>query len=298
MRKIDYYQLGATLYIPILHKNLEAILKRKKYPFLKSVVICLEDSTALCDVANGMIILKDIIKNLQVTDLKVFIRPRNIANLQEMLLFENIDSVDGFALAKFDTSNISQYLSIFIKENHFYLMPILESKDVFNIQKLSDILKELEPFNDRILVIRIGGEDILSMLNTLRDCNKTIYEIMPLYLVLSNIINIFKPNGFNISSTVYSCFGDLETLKRELVSDGEHQIFNKTSIHPKQIELIQDSYKISSDELYIANKLLNEESAIFSYNDRMYEKTTHSNWAKSIMKRYENYGMKEEKNAK
>ena len=295
MRKINYYQLGATLYIPILNKNLEAILQREKYPFLKSIVICLEDSTALCDVENGMKILKTIIKNLQITDLKVFIRPRDIANLQKILQFENIDSIDGFALAKFDTSNLSQYLSIFRNENHFYLMPILETKDVFNIQKLSDILKELEPFKDRILVVRIGGEDILSMLNTLRDCNKTIYEIMPLYLVLSNIINIFKPNGFNISSTVYSCFGDLDTLKRELISDGEHQIFNKTSIHPKQIELIQESYKITQDDLYIANRLLNEESAIFSHNNRMYEKTTHSNWAKSIVKRYENYGLKEEK---
>ncbi|MEA3228673.1 MAG: HpcH/HpaI aldolase/citrate lyase family protein [Campylobacterota bacterium] len=293
MRKIDYYQLGATLYIPILHKNLEPILKREKYPFLKSIVICLEDSTALCDLESGMKILKNLIETFKPTDLKVFVRPRDIKNLREILEFKNIDTIDGFALAKFESSNIAEYLSIFIKENHFYLMPILETKDVFNNQKLNDILKELEPFKERILVVRIGGEDILSMLNTMRDCHKTIYEIMPLYLVLSNIINIFKPNGYHISSTVYSCFGELNTLQRELVSDGEHQIFNKTSIHPKQVELIQESYKVTQESLYIAKKLLNEESAIFNHNNRMYEKSTHSNWAKSIVKRYENYGLEE-----
>lgn len=293
MRHIDYYALGATLYIPILQKNLAHILKREKYPFLKSIVICLEDSTALSDLAQGMKKLENLLKHFKRSDLKVFIRARNIKNLRDILNFKNINLVDGFALAKFDTTNIAEYLSLFIENNNFYLMPILETKDVFSSLKLNDILKELQPFKERVLVIRIGGEDILSLLNMMRDCQKTIYEIMPLYLILSTIINLFKPNGFNISSTVYTCFDNLDILHKELKSDGEHQIFNKTSIHPKQIELIHHSYKITEDELFVANRLLNERSAIFNHNNRMYEKTTHFNWAKAIVNRYENYGVKQ-----
>ena len=292
MRKIDYYELGATLYIPIMNKNLELILKREKYQFLKSIVICLEDSTSLSDFENGVKILKKILKNFRQTRLKVFIRPRHINNLQDILKFKNINLIDGFALPKFGTENISEYLSIFIEANNFYLMPILENKDVFSSLKLHDILTELEPFKNRILVVRVGSEDILSQLHIIRDCNKTIYEILPLYIILSTIINVFKPNGFNISSTVYACFENLETLNRELRSDCEHQIFNKTSIHPKQIELIQNSYKVTKDELYIANRLLNQEDAVFSHNGRMYEKKPHSNWAKNVIKRYENFGIK------
>ena len=292
MRDIDYYELGGTLYIPILQKNLEPILKREKYPFLKSIVICLEDSTALCDLEKGMEKLEKILSVFKQTDLKVFIRARGSKNLKEILKFKNIELVDGFALAKFDTTNIAEYLSIFIENNKFYIMPILETKDVFNSVKLNNILNELLAFKDRILVLRIGGEDILSMLNMMRDCSKTVYEIMPLYLVLSTILNTFKPDGFNISSTVYTCFDSLDVLDKELVSDKEHQIFNKTSIHPKQVELIQESYKVTKSELLIANKLLDEDSAIFSYNNKMYEKTTHSNWAKAIVKRYKNYGVK------
>ncbi|MFK5976869.1 MAG: HpcH/HpaI aldolase/citrate lyase family protein [Sulfurovum sp.] len=291
MRKIDYYELGATLYIPIMNKNLELILKQEKYPYLKSVVICLEDSTALCDMLKGMKILENILENLKISNLKVFVRPRDINNLKDILSFPNIDLVDGFVLPKFDTSNIASYLSIFIEKNDFYIMPILETKDVFSSLKLNDILKELEPFREKVLVVRIGGEDILSLLGMMRDCEKSIYEIMPLYIILSTIINIFKPNGFNVSSAVYACFEDYKTLHRELYSDKEHQLFNKTCIHPKQVEIIQHSYRVSIEDYEISNRLLNENEAIFSQNGRMYEKSTHSNWAKSIINRYKNYGI-------
>ena len=295
MREIDYFELGATLYIPIMHKNLEAILSREKYPFLKSVVICLEDSTAESDVQKGMQILKTLLESFEVSELKVFVRARDIANLRTVLCFEGINKIDGFAISKFDTNNISEYLSIFIKANEFYLMPILETKDVFSNRKLHDILTELEPFKERILVMRVGGEDILSQLNSVRDCRKTMYEVMPLYIVLSSIINTFVPNGFHVSSVVNACFENVETLDRELQSDVEHQLFNKTSIHPKQIQQIHEYYKVNEDELFVAKKLLDEEDAIFSHNGRMYEKTTHSNWAKNIYKRYTNFGLKEEK---
>lgn len=291
MRKIDYYELGATLYIPVMHKNLELIVSKQKYPHLKSIVICLEDSTALSDMQEGMKRLDRILEQFTISDLKVFVRPRNIENLKEILNFKHINKIDGFALAKFDTSNSASYLSLFIEENDFYIMPILETKDVFSSLKLQDIFKELQPFKEKILSIRVGGEDILSMLDTIRDCDKTIYEIMPLYLILSTIINIFKPNGFNVSSTVYACFDEGNILEKELAGDRVHQLFNKTCIHPRQVRVIENGYRISAGEYVIASKLLKEESAIFSYNNRMYEKATHSNWAKSIIKRYTIYGV-------
>ena len=294
MREIDYYELGATLYIPILHKNLEDILSRRKYLYIKSVVICLEDSTPLCDIPEGMSRLKEILENFSINSLKVFIRPRDIYNLKDILEFKNIEMVDGFALAKFGTVNISEYLSIFIKQNDFYIMPILESVDVFDNSKLQIISRELEPFRDRVLTIRVGGEDILSMLDMMRDSSDTLYQIMPIYMVLSNIINVFRPNGFHISSVVYSSFSNIEVLEDELMEDIKHNLFNKTSIHPKQIEIIHKSYRVSSDDYEIAKNLLTTSKAIISINGRMYEKSTHSNWAKSIIKRYENYGYSDE----
>lgn len=291
MRKIDYYDLGATLYVPVLQKNLSKILRREKYPFLKSIVICLEDSTPLCDIPQGMQRLKEILKGFEINALKVFIRPRDRDNLKDILLFENINKIDGFALAKFDSQNMLAYLSIFEHKNHFYLMPILETIDVFDVGKLQEIAQKLEVSKEKIISIRVGGEDILSLLDMMREAHQTIYEMMPIYLVLSNIINTFKPKGFNISSVVYTSFGDHSTLLRELQGDVSHKLFNKTSIHPNQIETIQNSYKVRSKEFEIADKLLSTKEAIISIDNKMYEKTTHSNWAKSIIKRYTIYGV-------
>ena len=295
MRKISYYELGATLYIPILHKNLEIILKREKYDYLKSIVICLEDSTALCDMKEGMEQLQQCIKNLKQTCLKVFIRPRDIENLKTILNFENIEVIDGFALAKFDTQNSEAYLCVFREYNHFYLMPILETKEVFSSLKLQSILEVLKPFREQILVVRIGGEDILSHLGMMRNCKKTIYDTMPLYLILSTIINLFKPYGFFISSVVYACFKEKRILHQELLGDIEHQLFNKTSIHPEQVKIIQSYYQVTPDAYEVAKRLLESDDAIFSHKGRMYEKTTHSNWAKSVIQRYQNYGVTDAK---
>ena len=291
---IDYYDLGATLYIPILQKNLKQILDREKYPFLKSIVICLEDSTPLCDVEEGMARLEEILIDLKKSSLKVFIRPRNIDNLKKILNFNQISKIDGFALAKFDTKNMSEYLSLFTVNSNFYIMPILETIDVFDITKLQTISQELIQFRDKIISIRVGGEDILSLLHLIRQDHQSIYEIMPLYLVLSNIINIFKPKGFNISSVVYASFKDRDTLLRELKGDIEHNLFNKTSIHPNQVEIIQNSYRVLEIDYKIAKELISSNKAIISHNGRMYEKTTHSNWAKSVIKRYDIYGVIDE----
>jgi len=298
LRAIDYFSLGATLYLPMNHKNVLPILKRKKYPELRSVVLCLEDSISKKDVPSAMSFLEKMLKEelFKQTELKVFIRPRDIENLKKMINMKNIEKlIDGFAIPKFDTENASQYLSIFIKHNNFHIMPIIETKDALSSVRLSRIATELEPFKDRVLSVRIGGEDILSLLHMMREESKTLYEIMPLYLVFSTIINLFKSNGFNVSSPVYACFGRDDIFSHELQGDVEHQVFNKTIIHPDQIDIIHHAYQPTKDEVKIAQKLLHGDEAVFGINGRMYEKATHSNWAKNIQKRAFFYGVKGEK---
>ena len=295
MRAINYYQLGATLYIPMTHVDAVDIIHRVKLPNLRSIVLCLEDSVSEEDVPLAMERLEnEILVDYKITDLKVFIRPRNLENLKSILKMGGITNIDGFALPKFDTTNISQYLSLFIEKNSFYIMPILETKDVFSGVQLLRILSELEPFREKILCVRVGSEDIMSLLNTMRTCEKTIYEILPFYIILSTILNLFKSNNFNVSSPVYGCYKNVGILEKELKGDIEHSIFNKTTIHPSQIDTIHDAYSVTEDEFYVASKLLNSDMSVFGHNGRMFEKKTHSNWAKSIIEREKYYGKKEE----
>lgn len=291
IREISYFQLGATLYIPAIHENLTNVILNSKYKNLRSVVICLEDSIQDKDREQALNSLKQILKEIKTNKrLKIFVRPKDIKMLKEILSMQNIYKIDGFSIPKFDTSNISKYLNIFRTHNDFYFMPILETQDIFSQEKLMDIAVALEPFKERILTIRLGSEDILNLLQLRRDKSSMIYDILPFHMVTATAMSIFKPLGFNISGPVFNNFKDDEILNLEIKKEKEYGIFNKTIIHPKHIEQIQSQYSPSVQDFKIAKRLLTKEEAVFSVDGNMYELNTHINWAKSIVELGKEYG--------
>ena len=290
MRDINYLELGATLYIPANHKELYSVVVEKKYPNLKSIVICLEDSISDRDVEFGMIELERVLNNISIRDdFFIFIRPRHLDNLMGILKFDNINKVDGFSIPKISTTNLSLYMNI-LSEKNFWIMPILESIDVFNNNKLIEIRDILDIYKSKILTIRVGGEDILNILEIRKDNNKSIYEYILFSNIITNIINIFKPFKYNISSPVFHSFTKINSLIKELEIDISMGLFNKTIIHPSQIEIVHQAYRVETKDINIAEKLVNTQEAIISYDGAMYEKSTHLNWAKLIIKREKIYG--------
>lgn len=49
-KKISPWNIGSSLYIPANNPNIVDIIIHNKYPDLKSVIICLEDSVKLEDI--------------------------------------------------------------------------------------------------------------------------------------------------------------------------------------------------------------------------------------------------------
>jgi citrate lyase beta subunit len=291
IRNINYYELGATLYIPVIHKDLNKIIFENKYPSLKSIVICLEDSISDNQVNDGLKNIEYILNNMEINkNLKIFIRPRNLQMLKDLLNYNNIYKIDGFSIPKFDTNNAVEYLDLFRKYNDFYFMPILETIDVFNQIKLEEISQLLKPFSDRVLTVRIGSEDILNLLKIRRNSNNMIYDILPFHMITAKIMQVFIPLGFNISGPVFNNFNNHEILHKEILKENEYGIFNKTIIHPIHIDEIQNKYKPYISEVEIAKRLLNGKEAIFSVDNAMYEYKTHKNWAENIILRMEEYG--------
>lgn len=293
MRDIDYLDLGATLYIPATHSNLESVVIGNRYPRLKSIVICLEDSISHHEL---VIATKNLQKILQALKAKsnhhyIFIRPRHIENLKEILCLENISYIDGFVLPKITTANLANFLDLFVRHN-FYIMPTLETMDVFDLDKLKQLREILDRMKKNILSIRVGSEDILSLIDIRRESSMIIYDYIPFATILSNIINTFRPYGYNISAPVFNSFEELETLKEELKRDVALGIVNKTIINPAQIDSVHNAYRVCNNDLSIAQELLSTDRAILSFNGAMYERSTHLNWAKSIIKRGEIYGTK------
>ena len=233
----------------------------------------------------------------QATYLK-FIRVRNPQVLEYLIKQKNIEKIQGFVLPKITNSNINDYFCILNKvEKPFYIMPTLETKETFCNEAMRSLRKIfLDPkFKSRILAIRIGGNDLLNILDLKRPKNHTIYET-PIGNTISNLISIFKPFGFNLTAPVFEYLDNNEILKAEVKRDLINGLFSKSSIHPCQIDIIENLYKVEKSDIEMAQSIVlnKEKKAVFKMNETMCEVATHYNWAKSIIERSKIHGINNE----
>jgi len=283
---INAYQLGATLFVPSTHKNLDAIAMNEKFTALQSMVIDSEDGIDSDDIEIALKNIENLLrKDLPSSPLR-FIRAKNVDVLKQILEFEGIEKIDGFVLAKFD-DNAKEYLHTMSK-NSFYFMPSIEGVALFNLEKLNTIREKLVEFKSRIICVRFGAEDMLKALSLQREKDLSLYDMLLPSRVITDILLTFKPYGFDVSAPVYKYFKDEDGFKKELKYELKNGFVSKTVIHPNQIEWLRDVYRVSDIELNKAKKIL-DTSSVGSFKGEMLEKTTQSNWAERIFLREKIY---------
>ena len=277
---MDYVSLGATLFTPSTYKNIEKLFTLEKYPTLKSLVIDLEDG---CENYNNGL---ENIKKLDFSKRKIptFLRPKNPESLKNLIDFD----VDGFVLPKFGLNNAQKYLQI-LKNSDFYIMPSIEGAELFDFNKLLQLKEILK--NQNVLSIRIGCEDMFRQLN-MKKGKYSIFDRSVTSNIIGNMLAIFKPIGFNISGCVYPYFNDIEGFKKDIQREFFEGLFSKTIIHPNQIEPLNELYKVTKKELDEAKEILTSQKVIFNQNGKMAEIKTQTPYAKTIIRRYEVYGLK------
>jgi citrate lyase beta subunit len=291
LREINPIELGGTMYVPSINKNLLPIASGEKFPYLKSIVICFEDAIKEEQVEFAIKNVANFLKSFEYSKVKVFLRARNIDNLKKLLKLEDIEKIDGFAVAKFSTQNMQEYYKVFCK-TEFYTMPVLESRDLFEIEKLKEI-REFLLTQKRILTIRIGGEDMFKYLGIKKECDKSIHDFHVSSKIFADILSVFKPYGFTVCAPVYNCLENEVFFKSEVQRDIQEGFFGKTVIHPKQAQICNEIYQVSTKELAEAKEILdNSNEAIFRFEDKMCEPEAHQVWARNILMRYEVYGLK------
>lgn len=286
------WEYGAPLYVPALHPDLLKIANGEKIPLLRSMIICTEDSVSEKDVESAIRNLKKYIPLINAkADFYRFIRPRSPDVLKRILEIRGIDEIDGFVLPKFTMSNREEYLKP-LQDSQFLIMPTLETADVFNPLAMRELALSLteDAIRPRISLIRIGGNDLLNLLGIRRLIGMTLYET-PLAGVISQLVTNYKPLGFSLSAPVYEYLSDRETLDKEIYLDMAHGLIGKTAIHPSQIPLIEKHYAVSYEDYESALSILDANMpAVFKMHDAMCEVSTHSNWARQILDRYDSYG--------
>lgn len=313
-----YYSVGALLYCPANNTSIVHSIVEEKFGAHYSLALCLEDTINDDFVFEAEeIMIKSLKKIKSATENqsfylpKIFIRvrcPEQISSIMERLK-EAQSLVTGFIIPKFTPDTADSYIDEIIKINNkyertIYILPILESQTMIDLRDRYEILYAIKDKLARIerlvLNIRVGGNDLCKMFGFRRHNDESIHNIKPVSSIFSDIVTVFGLD-YVVSGPVWEYFnGDgWDTgLKKEIKGDMLCGFIGKTVIHPNQIEVVHNAYKVSRKDLEDANAILNwspNSSSLVAAGqnkERMNEYKTHNVWAERIKMLAEVFGVK------
>ena len=293
-------RLGATLYVPVIHPAIAEIVAGRRIPGLRSVVLCLEDALHVADIERGLAALARLLAGLTARDGALpgggagpllFVRPRNLDMARVLAQTPGIRLVDGFVAPKIDVEGLEGWWDVAAAAD-LSLMPTLERRWVFDPVHLAEFGAALEGLDqDRLLALRVGGNDLLGLLGLRRLRGRTVYE-GPLFSTLSQAVCQLGARGFPLTAPVFDIIDDVETLALESRRDVEFGFVAKTAIHPLQIPVIEAAFAADEAELDMARAILAHDArAVFRHAGAMAEAATHRRWAERLVARAAGYGV-------
>ena len=317
------YTVGALLYCPALNTKIIDILLHNSVVHPFSLALCLEDSISDSAVsfAEDQIVhtLNTIFQLLAKEQLlksalpQIFIRVRSA--VQAIAIFKKIKPyqslIAGFILPKYSLNCAEEYNKSILEINaiadkKIYMLPIIESGDVINLSTRCETLTGVKTYIDTmaeyVLNVRIGGNDFCKHFGIRRSFDETIYDILPIANILSDILTVFSMD-YVVSGPVWEYFDSpngqwADGLKREIKLDKLNGFIGKTVIHPNQIQVVNQCLKVEKADFEDAISILNFKSdhlLVAKSNDgkRMNEIKTHTKWAEKIVILANIYGVKE-----
>ncbi len=316
------YMVGGLLYSPATSRGLAQKIADGRFRCLTSMAFCLEDSirdealeAAEAELCNTL----EEIRSRQIPIEKmplIFIRIRTPGHMRHIheLVKEHYDHVTGYILPKFDLSNGFEYKRLAEeinqdREQPVFVMPILESKAIADIEgrtkTLLEIKKLLDSMKDYVLNVRVGGNDFSNLYGLRRSAEQNIYQIGVIRDILVDIINVFAAD-YVVSGPVWEYFGTDESaawakgLRAELALDRLNGFTGKTAIHPSQLPLIYESMQVSRSDYEDALSILGWTSESLGVKksadgSRMNEVKCHTKWASRIATLGQIYGIREER---
>lgn len=285
--------LGATLYIPCTRTD--ALDRLRTVPGLRSAVLCLEDSVLDREVGEAMRNLAATLRALMAhepgpNDPLIFVRPRDVGLLDHILRLPGADRLDGFVLPKVHADNLPQWMALPYADRH-RLMPTLETREAFDPYEMRRLRDQLLAVHDRILALRIGGNDLLQAMGLRRAAGRIAYD-GPLGTVIATLVAGFAPWGFALSAPVFEGFGDLALLREEVARDIDHGLLTKSAIHPAQVAVIQSAYAVPAAQAEAARRIVAPDgAAVFAHDGAMCEPATHRLWAERLLARAAAFGI-------
>ena len=285
--------LGASLYVPATHKDLQQIAHGALLGELRSLIFCTEDAVADSELSYALFNLSLALQQMtQRPGTERFVRVRSPDVLRRVLEMPGSEKLSGFVLPKTTRHNFDAYFRQ-VRKTHFQLMPTLETAEVFDETEMKLFRQRLEQpgVREHILALRIGGNDLLALLGIRRPRNMTIYRT-PIGPVISRLVTTFLPYGFALTAPVFEHLDNPALLAQEVQEDLAHGLVGKTAIHPSQVALIEQHYRVHHSDVEAALRIMNPESpAVFKMHDSMCEVATHRAWAHGVVEQARVFGI-------
>lgn len=343
-KKLLQYCLGGTLYMPSTKQIADKIIG-KDLPHLASMVMCFEDAISIGDLPKGEENVIELLEQLNKAIVRkeltlnslplIFLRVRNTEqffNFSSKLTAEHARILTGFVFPKFYSENAFKYLDLLSSLNEkfqtkLYGMPILEGREIAysetRVAELEKLKLILNNFKDLILNIRIGGTDFSSIFGLRRSINTSIYDILAVRDIVSDILNMYSrvDSGYVISSPVWEYFlanqqaitiesecksihhflsitnvifdEAVDGLIKEILLDKTNGMVGKTVIHPTHLKYINALQAVTKEEYLDAEQILSHSGGVLKSenNNKMNEIGPHLSWAKSTLQRAKAYGV-------
>ncbi len=286
----DYLSLGASLYIPASREDLVECINGDRLRQVRSMIICTEDAIADNELLKSLHHIEALLsKTIERSNL--YVRPRSPHVLSELVSMRGSEQLTGVVLPKIDERSLSEYMSILSQRPSLRVMPTIEGSIAFDQGRLNTLRGMLERLINPIICLRIGANDLMSLLSLKRPRSLTIYET-PLRSVIDQLILTFRLAGYHIAAPVFDLLDHEHLLARELERDGANGLWSKTAIHPDQVALIESRYKVDARDLEMAEAILARNApAVFRLHDQMCEPCIHRPWAEQTLSRAKVYGV-------
>ena len=156
------YALGACLYMPGTRENLFKDIVFSKSMGAHTITLCIEDSVSSNEVVQAENNILNLFKSIELR-LKedpsfmdklplIFIRVRNVSQLQKLLNESSLIGLCGFIFPKFDAKLGEKYFSVLKEYNRsnkrtLYGMPILETPYIIHRETRIDELIQYKTYN-------------------------------------------------------------------------------------------------------------------------------------------------------
>lgn len=344
------YCLGATMYMPGTKDFSQKILNNDM-PGLTSMVFCFEDACpedkveeAETNVIHVLDVLATALEEGTLTydNLPlIFCRVRSqeqFIRFAEQLTKHHVKALTGINFPKFNAQNGDVYMFYLNQLNKkfgeiLYGMPIIEDPEVAfketRMVELIEIKKILDKYKDIVLQVRVGATDFSSCFGVRRGVDYSIYDILTVREILSDIINVFgRNNDYVISGPVWEYFRaskqmmfedlpsydvedcllkripivntEIDGLLREVVLDKANGFVGRTVIHPTHVPYVNAMQAVTKEEYTDAVNILGSETGgVFKgeSGNKMNEVKPHTNWATKIYMRAQAYGVIENENS-